>query len=136
ARRAGKPVLLLAPGRTEAGARAARSHTGSLATGPAVVDAVCRASGAIPVHTSRELMELACAFLRLPPRAGRRVGVITTGGGNGVIAADVLSSAGLEVPALSAQLEARLAAEHPNPGSRVNPVDVVGTLLEQPQQLA
>jgi acetate---CoA ligase (ADP-forming) len=136
ARRAGKPVLLLAPGRTEAGARAARSHTGSLATDPAVIDAVCRAAGAVAVHTSRELMELACAFLRLPARAGRRVGVITTGGGNGVIAADVLSSAGLEVPALSARLQGQMEAEHPNSGSRANPVDVVGALLERPEALA
>jgi acyl-CoA synthetase (NDP forming) len=129
---AGKPLILLAPGRTEAAARAARSHTGSLASSGAVVDAACRAAGIFRVHTTRELVELALA-LRPGLRArGRRVAIVTTGGGNGVIAADVTSAAGLEVPPPSDALAARVAALMPEPGSTANPVDLIGATLDDP----
>ncbi len=129
---AGKPVILLAPGRTEAAARAARSHTGSLASSEAVVDAACRAAGILRVHTTRELVELALALRPgLRPR-GRRVAIVTTGGGNGVIAADVASAAGLEVPPLSDALAGRVKALMPEPGSTTNPVDLIGATLDDP----
>ena len=136
ATRSGKPVVLLAPGRTEAGVRAARSHTGSLTTAAAVVDAACRAAGILRVHTPRELVELALALRPgLRPR-GRRVAIVTTGGGNGVIAADVVSAAGLDVPALSPDLSRRIEAVAPELGSSGNPVDLIGTSLNDPRILA
>jgi acyl-CoA synthetase (NDP forming) len=135
---AGKPVVLLAPGRTEAGVRAARSHTGSLATPSAVVDAACRAAGIHRVHTTCELMDLCVALHSGPARRprGRRVAVVTTGGGNGVVAADAVSAAGLEVPALSAGLVQRLEEVAPETGSTVNPVDLIGTTLDDARLVA
>ncbi len=133
--RAGKPVVLLAPGRNEAAARAARSHTGSLATAAAVVDAACRAAGIFRVHTPRELVDLALALCRCPRPRGRRLAVVTTGGGNGVIAADVASAAGLEVPALSAGLSRRVEALVPEVGFAGNPVDLMGSSMNDPRSL-
>jgi acyl-CoA synthetase (NDP forming) len=133
---AGKPVILLAPGRTEAAARAARSHTASLASSGAVVDAACRAAGIFRVHTTRELVELALALSPGRRARGRRVAIVTTGGGNGVIAADVASAAGLEVPPLSNGLAARVEALMPEPGSTANPVDLIGATLNDPGILA
>ena len=96
----GTPVVLLSPGRSAASVSAARSHTGSLAPRPAVLDAVCRATGALRVDTPRELFEITVALASAPRARGRRVTVVTEGGGHGGIAADALAAAGLEVPEL------------------------------------
>ena len=125
ARAVGKHVVLLSPGCTEAATRAAWFHTGSRTSPAEVVDAVCRAAGIYRVYSTRELCDFVFALhagLRPP---GRRVGLITTGGGNAVIASDVLGRAGLDVCRFSPQLTERIAAllpETPNPG---NPVDQV-----------
>ncbi len=131
---AGKPVLLLAPGRSEASARAARSHTGSLAPDSAVLDAVCRATGAVRVDDPAQLFETTLGFLhttRLKPGgrlpAGRRVGIVTEGGGHGACAADCAGAAGLEVPPLSAATRERVRMAHPA-SVGVNPIDfAIGT---------
>ena len=88
---AGKPVLMMAPGRTEASSRAARSHTGALAS-DASVDAVCAAAGALRMETPDELVETAVGLLsgRLP--GGRRIAITSDGGGHGGIAADAIAS--------------------------------------------
>ena len=97
----GRPVVLLAPGRSAAGARAARSHTGSLAPRRPSLDAVCRATGMRSASTRRGSCSSSTVALRSAPRPrGRRVAVITDGGGPGGIAADALSAAGLRVPEL------------------------------------
>lgn len=119
---AGRPVVLLAPGRTAAGARATRSHTGSLASSTAVLDAVCRATGVLRVDSPRELFEATAALLGAPRPRGRRVAVITDGGGHGGIAADALEAAGLRVPAFGDALRARLAEALPG-SAGANPLD-------------
>ena len=119
---AGRPVVLLAPGRSAAGARAARSHTGSLASSTAVLDAVCRATGILRVDSPRELFETTVALLDAPRPRGRRVAVITEGGGHGGIAADALEAAGLRVPAFGAALEGRLREALPG-SAGTNPLD-------------
>src|SRR5919199_486028 len=83
ARAAGKPVVLLAIDRTEATARAVRSHTGALASDAAAIEAACRAAGIERVRTPQELVDLADALLRAPAPAGRRVAVLADGGGHG-----------------------------------------------------
>ena len=125
--RDGTPVVLLSPGRSAASVRAARSHTGSLAPRPAVLDAVCRATGALRVDTPRELFEITVALASAPRAQGRRVTVVTEGGGHGGIAADALADAGLEVPELSDALLGQVRVALPaSTGS--NPIDfAIGT---------
>ena len=100
-RDAGKPVVLLAPGRTEAAVRSAASHTGSLTSSSMVVDAACAAVGAHRVDHPTQMADLLVA-LRAPRRMpGRRVAILTDGGGHGAVAADALAAAGLRTPVLT-----------------------------------
>ncbi len=124
----GRPVVLLAPGRSAAGARAARTHTGSLAPAAVAVDALCAAAGIHRAETPRELFELAMA-LRAPARArGRRVAVVSDGGGPGGVAADALTLAGFAVPELDGETIAALAEALPG-SAGTNPVDfALGTI--------
>ena len=108
ARRAGKPVVLLAVEHTEATARAVRSHTGALASDAAAIEAACRAAGIERVRAPQELVDLADGLLRAPAPAGRRIAVLADGGGHGGIAAGLAHGAGLELPALSDALVAKL----------------------------
>ena len=122
---AGKQVVLLAAGGSEAGARAAASHTGALASDSAAIDAACRAAGILRVATPKELADIAVACLAAHRPRGRRVAVVGDGGGTGVIAADVAVGFGLELPRLSDTLSERLGAI----ASTVitdNPVDLAG----------
>ena len=125
---AGRPVVLLAPGRSTAGARAALSHTGALAPDSTVVDALCAAAGVVRAETPRELFELTMALRTRERPRGRRVAVVSDGGGPGGVAADALSAAGLTVPEFSPALTAAL--RHELPGSAgANPVDLaLGTI--------
>ena len=107
-REAGKPLVLLAPARTEAAVRSAASHTGSLTTSSMVVDAACAAVGAIRVEHPTQMADLLAA-LRAPQRmSGRRAVVLTDGGGHGAVAADALVAAGLQTPVLTGLLTSEL----------------------------
>ncbi len=123
---AGKPVVLLAAGASEASADAARSHTGALASDLAAVEAACRAAGMIRVTTPRELIDTAQALLSPSLPRGPRVAVVGDGGGHGVVAADVAVVSGLELPELSLGIRERLAAVVPETASTRNPVDFAG----------
>ena len=122
---AGTPVVLLAAGGSEAGARAAVSHTGALASDSAAVDAACRAAGILRVRTPKELVDRALAALAPHRPRGRRLVVVGDGGGTGVVAADLATEAGLELPRLSPALEERLKADDPGVIT-ANPVDLAG----------
>ena len=136
ARDAGCPVVVLSPGGNAAGARAARSHTGALASDDAVVEAACEASGAFRVRSVREMTDMIVA-LRSPMRPrGRRVGIVTTGGGNAVITADALGSAGLEVPEFSDETADAVAAAVPEIAARTNPVDLIDDTLNDGRIIA
>ncbi|GAA1478850.1 acetate--CoA ligase family protein [Nocardioides aestuarii] len=123
---AGKPVVLLAPGRSETAARSAISHTGSLTTSSMVIDAACAASGVRRVDHLAQLADLLVA-LRSPRRMrGRRVAILTDGGGHGAVAAEVLSAAALDTPSLAEPVLGELrSALGPHP-SLANPVDLAG----------
>src|SRR6266404_255242 len=123
---AGKPVVLLTVGGSEAGVRAARSHTRALASDLAVVDAACRAAGIVRVSTPRELIEVAKPLLSGKRLRGRRLVVLGDGGGHGVVAADVAAQHGLELPLLSTSLAAELATVLPETATTQNPVDFAG----------
>jgi len=122
---AGTPVVLLAAGGSEAGARGAASHTGALASDSAAVDAACRAAGILRVRTPKELVDRALAALAPHRPRGRRVVIVGDGGGTGVVAADLATEAGLELPRLSAELEAKVRVGDPGVIT-ANPVDLAG----------
>lgn len=125
-RDAGKPLVLLAPGRTEAAVRSAVSHTGSLTTSSRVLDAACAAVGAHRVDHPTQLADLLVA-LRAPRRmTGRRVAVLTDGGGHGAVAADLLAASGLSTPALTGPVTAELEAALWEHATVTNPVDLAG----------
>jgi len=129
---AGKPVVLLTPGGGEAAARGALSHTGAMTTSADVIRAVCRDTGIHQVSTPRELATVLTAVGTGRRGAGRRIGLLTDGGGHGALAADALERAGLSVPELSAPLQADLAAALWEQSATVNPVDLAGMGEQDP----
>lgn len=120
-----KPILLLKGGRTESGSRAALSHTGAIAGNQAVFDAVCRQAGILQVETMDEMIDAAGFIISQPAPAGNRVGIVTLGGGWGVIATDMCERYGLELPALSEASVQTLDRILPPFWSRRNPIDLV-----------
>jgi acyl-CoA synthetase (NDP forming) len=125
-RQAGKPLVLLAPGRSEAAVRGAASHTGSLTSSSMVVDAACAAVGAYRVDHPTQMADLLVA-LRAPRRMpGRRAAVLTDGGGHGAVAADALAAVGLLTPVLTAPVTTELAAALWAHATVTNPVDLAG----------
>ena len=122
----GTPVVLLAGGTSDAGVRAARSHTGALTSGLSAVEAACRAAGVELVHTPKELIDTAQALLapRLP--RGRRLAVFGDGGGHGIVAADLAAATGLVVPKLGERLVAELRVALGPMAVTGNPVDLAG----------
>jgi acetate---CoA ligase (ADP-forming) len=126
ARSRGKPVVLITVGAGEASARAARSHTGALVGDTDVIDAACRAAGAIRVLSPEQAIQVAQAML-CPGRApGPRVGIVADGGGHGAIAAELATSYGLSIPVFSPDLTEQISGHLPETGTASNPVDLAG----------
>jgi acyl-CoA synthetase (NDP forming) len=103
-----KPVVLWKGGLTYSGARAASSHTGSLAGDRQIWDAFFEQTGAIRVDSIEEMAEVTMALLRLKPSPGKRVTVLGAGGGDSVATGDICAEEGLEMPAISPQTRAGL----------------------------
>lgn len=131
-----KPVLVIKSGRTGAGAKAAASHTGSLAGTEAVYDAIFQQSGIIRVESIDELFDFATAFAYKDESAlgkrrrkvphGNRVAIVTNAGGPGIVATDVTVSSGLELARLNDDTRAALASHLPSAANINNPVDIIG----------
>ena len=119
-----KPLIVAKAGRSEAGRRAAVSHTASLAGSNAAYEAVARAYGIIGADDAEEIADIAAAFANCPPAKGKRVAVVTTSGGNGVWLADALERRGLEVPVLGEGVQEAIGEIVPFFGATANPVDV------------
>jgi len=128
ARAAGKPVVVTKVGRTEAGARAAMSHTASLSGEDAVYQAVFDATGTIRARTVDEMFRLGEAFATGPLPAGRRLGIVTVSGGVGTLMADTASDEGLTLPPLPADVGDALRARIPFCATD-NPVDITGQIV-------
>ncbi|MGB9799616.1 MAG: acetate--CoA ligase family protein [Thermanaerothrix sp.] len=121
-----KPIVMLKAGRTEAGARAVSSHTGSLAGANEAYHAAFVQSGVIEAQTVAELFEIAVALDTQPLPQGRRIALITNAGGPAALASDSLAAHGLTLATLSATTRQTLR-EHLNPAAQVdNPVDMLG----------
>jgi acyl-CoA synthetase (NDP forming) len=129
ARRVGrkKPIVAVKAGRSTAGARAASSHTGALATSDAIVDDLFRQSGIIRTQTLEELFDVAALLANQPLPLGRRVGIVTNAGGPGILASDACEASGLEIPQLSEETKAKLRAYLPAAASVGNPVDMIAS---------
>ena len=119
-----KPVVVLKGGRTDAGGRAAASHTAALAGASAVWDAALAQAGCLAVDTVEDLIDMLLAFSRMRPGSGRRLGMVGSGGGRSVLTADLCEELGLSVPPLPADVEAKVAEKAPDlAGWVTNPVD-------------
>jgi acyl-CoA synthetase (NDP forming) len=124
AARRGKPVVLLTVGGSEASVRGARSHTGSMTTRSGVVDAACEAAGIYRARSPRELVSVASTLLRFGTSQVRRLAIVADGGGHASVASDLAEAAGVDVPALGADLGDRLADLLPSSITLHNPLDV------------
>lgn len=120
-----KPVIVLKAGKTPAGAQAAASHTAAIAGADEIFAAVCKQSGIIRAGNLHEMVNIGIAFLRQPLPRGRRLGIVTAGGGWGVLAADACMELGLDVVTLPEATLKELDAILPAWWNRGNPVDLV-----------
>ncbi len=122
-----KPVLAMKAGRTEEGAKAASSHTGSLAGVDIATELIFEKIGVLPFNDEGEMVRAAMAFSSQPIPAGNRVGIITNTGGPAVIATDVLVDFGIEVPKLCEASINKLRETQFPEAALENPIDVVAT---------
>ena len=122
-----KPVVVLKGGRTEAGRAAAASHTGSMSGEMTIFRAACRQAGILNAAAPSELLDLSAGFSSLPVPKGKRVGIVTLGGGWGVVTADECNEKGLVVPDIPEKIIETIGRYLPPFWSKGNPVDLVGT---------
>ena len=122
-----KPVLMVKAGRTGAGARAAVSHTGALATDELALDGLLKQCGVLRAPTMQDMCFWAAAFESCPVPAGKRVGIITNAGGPSILAADACSHLGLELPELSGEVQDALREFLPSEAALSNPVDMISS---------
>ena len=119
-----KPVIVMKTGGTKRAAKAAKSHTAALAGSEEIYDAMFRQSGVIRVEDEIELFDVTLALHSLPLPRGRRVGILTEGGGIGVVATEWCERVGLEVPLLSLATIQELRGFLPPRCAVANPVDM------------
>ena len=130
-----KPIILLKGGVTEGGARAAASHTGSLAGSDAIWGSLCRQLGIIKVHSLEELTDSLVAMRFMPDLRGRRVALVGAGGGSSVLIADEFERRGLKVPPLPQDTRDRIHEFTPLAGNILrNPIDYSQNMTE-PEKL-
>jgi acetyltransferase len=121
-----KPVIILKSGITASGAKAASSHTGSLAGREAAFDAAFKQCGIIRAHTINELFNYALAFANQPLPKGPNVAIITNSGGPGILAADACDKSNLQISPLHKQYVDELRTFLPPVASFYNPIDILG----------
>jgi len=124
-----KPILLMKSGGTEAGSRAASSHTGSLAGSETTYECVFERAGIIRCESITRQFDYALAFAGQPLPKGPSVAVITNAGGPGIMTADAIERAGLTFARFSQETKDRLAVFLPAAANIHNPVDILGDAL-------
>lgn len=124
-----KPVVILKSGTSDAGARAAASHTGSIAGSEVAYTTAFRRCGVLKANSVEELFNLGIAFSSQPIPQGRNVAILTNAGGPSIVAADACSKYGLNIAWLSSDTVELLRKELPEEASLFNPVDVLGDAL-------
>lgn len=119
-----KPVIFLKGGRTEAGAKAAMSHTGSMASNARIVEAAIRQTGCIKADDFTEIHEFAKVFSTQPIPEGNRVAIVTAAGSVGVVVSDICAEHGLDVAGLTPETVEALKDVFPANLPPANPVDL------------
>jgi len=120
-----KPIVVLKAGRTQAGTQAVRSHTGVMAGEDKVFDGVCAQTGMVRVESMADAIAISAGLVATPAPKGKRVGILTGGGGMGVMSADYCTEQGLEVAQLSQETIEKLKKILPPWWAPGNPVDLV-----------
>ena len=131
----GKPLIVVKVGRKGAGARAAASHTGSLAGEDAVFDGIARQHGIIRARNEQHMLDMVGAFIGTPIPDGSGIAIITQSGGAGAMMADRAEELGYGVPVPSDDTKVKLADVLPAFGAVGNPIDITGQFLAEPQIL-
>ncbi|RLF16712.1 MAG: acetyl CoA synthetase [Thermoprotei archaeon] len=126
-----KPIVVIKAGRSERGAKAAASHTGSLAGSDRVYDAAFKQCGVLRANNFEEAFDWARALAILPPPSGENVVIITNGGGAGVLATDACEAYGLKLLEMPKDLEDKFRKYMPAFGSPHNPIDLTGQASEE-----
>lgn len=121
-----KPILVIKPGRTEAAARAAASHTGSMTGSDAVLDVAFRRCGVLRVDQIADLFYMAELLAKQPRTRGPNLTIVTNAGGPGVLATDALLGSGGQLTELAAETHAALGNLLPPHWSHANPIDILG----------
>lgn len=121
-----KPVIIIKSGRTQAGARAASSHTGTLTGLDTAYEAAFRQCGIIRAETVQALFDYAIAFAHQPLPRGPNLAILTNAGGPGIIAADAVENSILQMASFRENTISKLRKELPSNASIYNPVDVIG----------
>jgi acetyltransferase len=121
-----KPIVALKGGSTAAGARAASSHTGSLAGSDAAYRAAFAQAGVLQCHSVVDFLAWSRALAYQPVARGKRLAIVTNAGGPGVLSADAASRHGVELAELAPSTLDQLDAVLPSVWSRGNPVDIIG----------
>ncbi|MBO1018337.1 acetate--CoA ligase family protein [Achromobacter sp. SD115] len=136
ARTRNKPVVVLKVGRSEAGVRAAQSHTASVAGTAAVNSAVFRQFGAIEVDDLDQLLAVSRLLTRITPKSGNGLCIYTFSGGTAALAADIAGAAGLPMAVFAPETKAALRKLLPDFASMDNPVDTTADILRNPEASA
>ncbi len=123
----GTPVVAVKSGRSEAGGRAASSHTAALTTSDSTVSALLRQAGVIRAESIEEMFDVARLLTAQPLPPGGRVAVVTNAGGPGILCVDALQAAGLRVEPLDDRTQQRLRGLLPDEASTANPIDMVAS---------
>lgn len=131
-----KPLIIVKSGGTPAGARAASSHTGTLAGSEKAFNAAFRQSGVIRAESIEELFNFARAFATQPLPKGPRLCIVTNAGGPGIIAADAVERSSTKMATLQPDTVERLRKALPPTAALYNPVDVIGDAKEDRYQAA
>ena len=126
-----KPIVVVKSGNTLVGSRAASSHTGALATPEVVSDALFRQAGIIRVDSIEGLFDVATLLSSQPPPEGKRLVIVTNGGGPGILAADASEQQGLTLPELSSETAGKLGQLIKRDIRVGNPLDLTGSVTPE-----
>lgn len=133
---AGKPVIAIKAGRSQAGAAAAASHTGALAGDDALYDACLRQHGALRVDSLGQMIDAARLFLYDSVPRGNRIAVMSVSGGAGVLIADEAEPWGLQLPGLAPATARALAPVLPSFVKAANPLDLTGNVVQDTDSIS
>jgi acetyl coenzyme A synthetase (ADP forming)-like protein len=131
-----KTILLIKSGGSEAGAKAASSHTGSLAGGEAAYESAFARAGIIRCNSIKQQFDFAQALAFQPLPAGPSVAVITNAGGPGIMTADAIEARGLTFAKLTEETIKKLAVSLPSASNLYNPIDILGDALADRYEFA